>query len=112
MKEKFKLQTELKPKGSQPEAIKRLIDGLSAKQKDQVLLGITGSGKTFTMANVIEKVNKPTLIMAHNKTFAAQLFLEFRELFPNNAVEYFVRFYAYYQPEPLIKCGIRQQDLY
>ena len=100
--EKFKLVTDLSPKGSQPEAIRKLVEGLRAGKKDQVLLGITGSGKTFTMANVIQQVNRPTLIMAHNKTLAAQLFMEIRELFPQNAVEYFVSFYDYYQPEAYI----------
>lgn len=100
--EKFKLATDLKPKGSQPEAIQKLTDGLRAGKKDQVLLGITGSGKTFTMANVIANVNRPTLVIAHNKTLAAQLFMEFRELFPDNAVEYFVSFYDYYQPEAFV----------
>jgi len=100
--EKFKLVTDLSPKGSQPEAIRKLVEGLRAGKKDQVLLGITGSGKTFTMANVIQQVNRPTLIMAHNKTLAAQLFMEIRELFPQNAVEYFVSFYDYYQPEAFV----------
>lgn len=97
--EKFRLVTELKPRGSQPEAISRLVDGLEKNVKDQVLLGITGSGKTFTMAQVIAKMNRPTLIIAHNKTLAGQLYMEFRQLFPHNSVEYFVSFYDYYQPE-------------
>ncbi|MBR9677443.1 excinuclease ABC subunit UvrB [Candidatus Woesearchaeota archaeon] len=94
----FELVTDLVPKGSQPKAIKLLVDGLK-KHSHQTLLGITGSGKTFTMANVIAQVNKPTLILAHNKTLAAQLYNELKELFPNNAVEYFVSYYDYYQPE-------------
>lgn len=99
---KFKLVTNLTPKGSQPKAIETLIRNLKASVKDQVLLGITGSGKTFTMANVIEAANRPTLVMAPNKTLAAQLFMEFRELFPENAVEYFVSFYDFYQPEAYV----------
>lgn len=100
--EKFRLASPYKPKGSQPKAIESLIQNLRSDVKDQVLLGITGSGKTFTMANVIAAWNRPTLIMAHNKTLAAQLFMEFRELFPENAVEYFVSFYDYYQPEAYV----------
>lgn len=100
--EKFVLTTKLQPKGSQPEAISRLLEGLKTKAQHQVLLGITGSGKTFTMANVIAAINRPTLVIAHNKTLAAQLFMEFRELFPQNAVEYFVSFYDYYQPEAYV----------
>lgn len=99
---KFKLVTDFKPCGDQPEAIKKLSDGLLAGEKSQVLLGITGSGKTFTMANVIERVQKPALILAHNKTLAAQLFQEFKGFFPENAVEYFVSYYDYYQPEAYI----------
>ncbi|MEA1909744.1 MAG: DEAD/DEAH box helicase family protein, partial [Patescibacteria group bacterium] len=98
----FKLETKLKPGGDQPEAIKKLVSGLKKGMKGQTLLGVTGSGKTFTMANVIEKVQKPTLIIAHNKTLAAQLAAEFRELFPNNAVHYFVSYYDYYQPEAYV----------
>ncbi len=98
-KEKFQLTTSLTPKGSQPEAIQKLISNLRENVKNQVLLGITGSGKTFTMAHVIQELNRPTLVIAPNKTLAAQLFMEFRELFPHNAVEYFVSFYDYYQPE-------------
>jgi len=101
-REKFQLSTELSPKGSQPQAISKLINGLKGSVKNQVLLGITGSGKTFTMANVIAEINRPTLVIAHNKTLAAQLFMEFRELFPQNAVEYFVSFYDYYQPEAYV----------
>lgn len=98
----FKLQSEYSPKGSQPKAIDSLIKGLNAQQKAQVLLGITGSGKTFTMANVIAGVNRPALILAHNKTLAAQLYQEFKAFFPDNAVEYFVSYYDYYQPEAYI----------
>ena len=97
--DKFKLVSKYSPTGDQPEAIDKLVKGLNSGLKAQVLLGVTGSGKTFTMANVIEKVNRPTLVLAHNKTLAAQLCTEFRELFPENAVEYFVSYYDYYQPE-------------
>jgi excinuclease ABC subunit B len=99
---KFELQTPFEPTGDQPEAIEKLVTSLNEGKKSQVLLGVTGSGKTFTMANVIAQVNKPTLILCHNKTLAAQLFSEFREFFPNNAVEYFVSYYDYYQPEAYI----------
>ena len=95
----FQLVTSYKPKGDQPRAIQELVDGLGAGEKHQVLLGVTGSGKTFTMAKVIEKSNRPALILAHNKTLAAQLYHEFKQFFPNNAVEYFVSYYDYYQPE-------------
>ncbi len=95
----FALETQMKPKGDQPEAIAKLIEGFSLHAKYQTLLGVTGSGKTFTAAHVIEKVNKPTLVMAPNKTLAAQLFAEFKTFFPTNAVEFFVSFYDYYQPE-------------
>jgi|TARA_Y100000310_G_scaffold330914_1_gene403515 excinuclease ABC subunit B len=95
----FKLNSELKPQGDQPEAIKGLVQGLNQGDKHQVLLGITGSGKTFTMANVIQEVKRPTLIISHNKTLAAQLYGEFKQLFPDNAVEYFISYYDYYQPE-------------
>ena len=98
----FKLQSEFKPTGDQPEAIKQLTEGITSNEKFQTLLGVTGSGKTFTVANVIEKVNKPTLVLAHNKTLAAQLYSEFKQFFPNNAVEYFVSYYDYYQPEAYI----------
>ena len=98
----FRLQTDFKPCGDQPEAIERLVQGLQSEKKTQVLLGITGSGKTFTMANVIAKVQRPTLIIAHNKTLAAQLYQEFKQFFPDNAVEYFVSYYDYYQPEAYI----------
>jgi excinuclease ABC subunit B len=99
---KFKLATDMKPKGSQPDAIKKLVKGLNRGEQYQTLLGVTGSGKTFTMANVIEQVQKPTLVLAHNKTLAAQLFSEFKEFFPENRVEYFVSYYDYYQPESYI----------
>ncbi len=98
----FKLQTDYKPRGDQPTAIKKLVEGINLPRKSQVLLGITGSGKTFTMANVIEQVQRPTLVMAHNKTLAAQLYQEFKSFFPDNAVEYFVSYYDYYQPEAYI----------
>ena len=98
----FKLVSKYKPTGDQPEAIDALVAGLRAGLREQILLGVTGSGKTFTMANVIEKVNRPTLVLAHNKTLAAQLCSEFREFFPENAVEYFVSYYDYYQPEAYI----------
>ena len=89
----FKLHSGFKPTGDQPEAIKKLVDGINKGEKNQVLMGVTGSGKTFTMANVIAQVNKPTLVLAHNKTLAGQLYAELRELFPNNHVEYFVSYY-------------------
>ena len=95
----FKLHSQFKPMGDQPEAIRQLSEGVMRGDRDQVLLGITGSGKTFTMANVIEKVQKPTLILSHNKTLAAQLYGEFKTLFPENAVEFFISYYDYYQPE-------------
>ena len=100
--DKFKLVSDYKPTGDQPEAIKILSDGIKQGMKAQTLLGVTGSGKTFTMANVIAEVNKPTLVLAHNKTLAAQLCSEFKEFFPDNAVEYFVSYYDYYQPEAYI----------
>ncbi len=100
--EKFKLVSKYKPAGDQPQAINKLVEGIDEGLKDQVLLGVTGSGKTYTMANIIEKVQKPTLVIAHNKTLAAQLCNEFREFFPNNRVEYFVSYYDYYQPEAYI----------
>ncbi|AZI66904.1 excinuclease ABC subunit UvrB [Kaistella daneshvariae] len=98
----FKLQSEFEPTGDQPTAIKKLTEGLEIGEKYQTLLGVTGSGKTFTIANVIQNVQKPTLVLAHNKTLAAQLFMEFKEFFPENAVEYFVSYYDYYQPEAFI----------
>ncbi len=104
----FQLVTDYKPQGDQPRAISELVSGLNAGDKDQVLLGVTGSGKTFTMAKVIEQSQRPALILAHNKTLAAQLYHEFKQFFPNNAVEYFVSYYDYYQPEAYIPAG----DLY
>jgi len=98
----FKLVSNYKPSGDQPEAIEKLVEGVSIGKKHQVLLGVTGSGKTFTMANVITRVNKPTLILAHNKTLAGQLYSEMKELFPENKVEYFVSYYDYYQPEAYV----------
>ena len=95
----FKLTSKYKPTGDQPEAIRELTDGLERGDKSQVLLGVTGSGKTFTVANVIANVNKPTLILSHNKTLAAQLYEEMKAFFPDNAVEYYVSYYDYYQPE-------------
>ena len=95
----FELISEYKPTGDQPEAIKQLTEGLNNGTKAQTLLGVTGSGKTFTIANVIKEINKPTLILSHNKTLAAQLYGEFKHFFPNNAVEYYVSYYDYYQPE-------------
>ncbi len=100
--DKFVLHSKYKPTGDQPEAIKKLVNGLNRGDKEQTLLGVTGSGKTFTMANIIEKANRPTLVLAHNKTLAAQLCSEFKEFFPENAVEYFVSYYDYYQPEAYI----------
>ncbi|MBQ4820262.1 excinuclease ABC subunit UvrB [Aquimarina sp. MMG016] len=99
---KFKIESEYQPTGDQPEAIKQLVQGIESNERYQTLLGVTGSGKTFTAANVIEKVQRPTLVLAHNKTLAAQLFSEFKQFFPNNAVEYFVSYYDYYQPEAYI----------
>lgn len=98
----FKLISEFQPTGDQPNAIKQLVEGLNNQSKHQVLLGVTGSGKTFTAANVIQQVNKPTLILSHNKTLAAQLYSEFKQFFPENAVEYFVSYYDYYQPEAFL----------
>src|SRR6201746_2130625 len=98
----FQLSTTYKPQGDQPRAIGELLSGLGAGEKDQVLLGVTGSGKTFTMAKVIAELNRPALVLAHNKTLAAQLYHEFKTFFPENAVEYFVSYYDYYQPEAYI----------
>ena len=98
----FELVSNFFPTGDQPQAIKQLTDGLLNKEEFQTLLGVTGSGKTFTIANVIEEVNRPTLVLSHNKTLAAQLYSEFKQFFPNNAVEYFVSYYDYYQPEAYI----------
>lgn len=104
----FDLVSKYKPSGDQPKAIKELVDGINSGKKSQVLLGATGTGKTFTIANVIKETNKPTLILAHNKTLAGQLYSEFKELFPNNRVEYFVSYYDYYQPEAYVP----SKDLY
>ena len=98
----FELHSEYKPTGDQPQAIEALVKGFQEGNQFQTLLGVTGSGKTFTMANVIAQLNKPTLVIAHNKTLAAQLYGEFKEFFPNNAVEYFVSYYDYYQPEAYV----------
>ena len=102
MSEKFELVTEYLPTGDQPKAIEALVAGIDAGQKEQVLLGVTGSGKTFTMANVVAQTQRPTLVLAHNKTLAAQLYNEFKQFFPNNAVHYFVSYFDYYQPEAYI----------
>ncbi|MEO0787565.1 MAG: DEAD/DEAH box helicase family protein, partial [Bacteroidota bacterium] len=98
----FKLESPFSPTGDQPQAIEQLIQGVNSGEAHQVLLGVTGSGKTFTMANVIAELNRPTLVLTHNKTLTAQLYGEFKEFFPNNAVEYFVSYYDYYQPEAYI----------
>ncbi|HCM74925.1 MAG TPA: excinuclease ABC subunit B, partial [Cytophagales bacterium] len=95
----FRLTSEYEPTGDQPTAIQQLTSGLLAGEQHQTLLGVTGSGKTFTIANVISQVNKPTLVLSHNKTLAAQLYGEFKQFFPDNAVEYFISYYDYYQPE-------------
>ncbi|MEQ8168164.1 MAG: excinuclease ABC subunit UvrB [Candidatus Eremiobacterota bacterium] len=108
MADKFKLVSSFKPAGSQPEAIKQIVEGIEKNCRFQTLLGVTGSGKTFTMANVIEKINRPALVIAHNKTLAGQLYNEFKEFFPENRVEYFVSYYDYYQPESYIP----QRDIY
>jgi excinuclease ABC subunit B len=106
--QKFQLVSEFAPAGDQPRAIESLVQGIKDNKRTQVLLGVTGSGKTFTMANVIQKIQRPTLVLSHNKTLAAQLYGEFREFFPNNAVTYFVSYYDYYQPEAYIP----QRDIY
>lgn len=106
--EKFKLESKFKPVAEQSDAVEKLVNGINDNVKSQVLLGVTGSGKTFTLANVIEKINRPTLVISHNKTLAAQLYSEFKEFFPHNAVEYFVSYYDYYQPEAYIP----QTDIY
>ena len=98
----FQLEAPYVPTGDQPEAIAKLVDGLKSGLREQILLGVTGSGKTFTMANVIAQLNRPTLVLAHNKTLAAQLCSEFKEFFPHNAVEFFISYYDYYQPEAYI----------
>ena len=100
--DRFILHSPYQPTGDQPEAIEELVKGFEAGKQFQTLLGVTGSGKTFTMANVIAKLNRPTLIISHNKTLAAQLYGEFKEYFPENAVEYFVSYYDYYQPEAYV----------
>ena len=102
MNKPFQLKSDYQPAGDQPEAISALIDGLKAGESGMTLLGVTGSGKTFTVANVIQELQRPTLIMAHNKTLAAQLYGEMKEFFPNNAVEFFVSYYDYYQPEAYV----------
>src|SRR4030042_1112845 len=99
---RFKLVSPFHPTGDQPQAIEKLVQGLREGARDQVLLGVTGSGKTFTMANVIEELQRPPLVISPNKTLAAQLYSEFRDLFPENAVEFFVSYYDYYQPEAYI----------
>ena len=98
----FKLESDYQPQGDQPQAIQSLVDSLSSGHRCQTLLGVTGSGKTYTMANVIQAAQRPALILAHNKTLAAQLYSEFKAFFPHNAVEYFVSYYDYYQPEAYI----------
>src|SRR5687768_778206 len=98
----FKIKGEFQPAGDQPTAIAKLVEGIEAGLAHQTLLGVTGSGKTFTIANVIEKIQRPTLVLAHNKTLAAQLYGEFKEFFPENSVEYFVSYYDYYQPEAYV----------
>src|SRR6478736_6202082 len=104
----FQVISEFQPQGDQPQAIDKLVAGIEAGRKFQTLMGVTGSGKTFTMANVIQRVKKPTLVISHNKTLAAQLYEEFKDLYPNNAVGYFVSYYDYYQPEAYIP----QRDIY
>src|SRR5688572_8602370 len=104
----FHLHSPFQPAGDQPQAIEQLVRGIKAGKKSQCLLGVTGSGKTFTMANVIAHFDKPTLVISHNKTLAAQLYGEFKEFFPKNAVHYFVSYYDYYQPEAYIP----QRDIY
>ena len=99
---KFEIKSNYKPTGDQPQAIEKLVKGIENNYRYQTLKGVTGSGKTFTMANIIEKVQKPTLVIAHNKTLAYQLCTELREFFPNNSVEYFVSYYDYYQPEAYV----------
>nr|MDH3161805.1 DEAD/DEAH box helicase family protein [Bacillus licheniformis] len=102
MKDRFELVSNYQPQGDQPKAIDQLVKGINEGRKHQTLLGATGTGKTFTMSNVIKEVNKPTLVIAHNKTLAGRLYSEFKEFFPNNAVEYFVSYYDYYQPEAYV----------
>ena len=102
MKDRFELVSKYQPQGDQPQAIEKLVKGIQEGRKHQTLLGATGTGKTFTVSNLIKEVNKPTLVIAHNKTLAGQLYSEFKEFFPNNAVEYFVSYYDYYQPEAYV----------
>ncbi|MEK9808165.1 MAG: DEAD/DEAH box helicase family protein, partial [Halieaceae bacterium] len=102
MSKSFQISSTYQPAGDQPAAIERLTEGLQAGLASQILLGVTGSGKTFTMAHVVQNLQRPTIVMAHNKTLAAQLYGEFKEFFPNNAVEYFVSYYDYYQPEAYV----------
>ena len=99
---RFKIESDFSPTGDQPEAIKQLSNGINSNEKYQTLLGVTGSGKTFTVANVIQEVQRPTLVLAHYKTLVEQLYSEFKKFFQNNAVEYFVSYYDYYQPEAYI----------
>ena len=106
----FELVSKYSPTGDQPEAIQELTEGIKKGEKAQILMGATGTGKTFTISNVIKNVNKPTLVLAHNKTLAGQLYGEFKEFFPNNAVEYFVSYYDYYQPTP--EEAILQMDMF
>ncbi|HZW36948.1 MAG TPA: DEAD/DEAH box helicase family protein, partial [Candidatus Deferrimicrobiaceae bacterium] len=108
MENRFRLQSPFSPSGDQPDAIRELVAGLSQGMPRQVLLGVTGSGKTFTMAKVVEALDRPTLVLSHNKTLAAQLYQEFKRFFPDNAVEYFVSYYDYYQPEAYVP----QSDTY
>ena len=105
----FKLRSNYQPRGDQPAAIDQLFGGLEAGDKHQVLLGVTGSGKTFAMAKVIEQANRPALVLAHNKTLAAQLYHEFKGFFPENAVEYFVSYYDFYQPEEIGRASCRER---
>ena len=102
MSRRFEVNAPFAPAGDQPQAIRELVEGIEAGLASQILLGVTGSGKTFTMAHVVEKIQRPTIVMAHNKTLAAQLYGEFKEFFPNNAIEYFVSYYDYYQPEAYV----------
>src|SRR5699024_5626649 len=102
MGKEFELVSNYTPQGDQPKAIEELVQGVRANKKAQTLLGATGTGKTFTVSNVIQEIKKPTLVIAHNKTLAGQLYSEFKEFFPNNAVEYFVSYYDYYQPEAYV----------
>ncbi|MBD3296744.1 MAG: excinuclease ABC subunit B, partial [Candidatus Omnitrophica bacterium] len=106
--DRFKLITDLKPAGDQPSAIDSIVGSVGGDNRFQTLLGVTGSGKTFTMANIVERLNRPTLVISHNKTLAAQLYSEFKSFFPRNAVEYFVSYYDYYQPEAYVP----QKDVY